>query len=162
MKGTIIGGDQCDCSQTTFLNEDCILKYGVLLAFFQIGPHVRCILAGIIGASRPYSDDNVAQYNRVAERELYKIQEPNTKVIVRYKKRSKVEALKKLKREEQALLERIKDGETSLKADLAVLRLNIGHQSKSANDSYAVTWTWGDKDHPVFKTVVLDLGIIDD
>ena len=92
--------------------------------------------------------------------ELYKIQEPHTKVVIRYKKRSKVEALEKLKREEQALLERIKDGETSLEADLAVLRLNIRHQSKSANDGYRVTW--GYEDHPDFKTVVLDLGVIDD
>ena len=57
--------------------------------------------------------------------ELYKIKEPHTKVVIRYGSRASVEKLERLKREEQELLERIKNGETSLEAELAVVRLNI-------------------------------------
>ena len=93
--------------------------------------------------------------------ELYKIKEPHTKVVIRYGSRASVEKLERLKREEQELLERIKDGETSLEAELAVVRLNIELQNKAFNErSYSKTW--GNEDHPDFKTVVLDLGVIDD
>ncbi len=93
--------------------------------------------------------------------ELYKIKEPNTEVIVHYKKRSNVERLEKLKREEKELLERIEDGETSLEAQLAVVRLNIEIQS-NAFTKRSRGYIWGYKDHPDFKVIELDLGVIED
>lgn len=93
--------------------------------------------------------------------ELYKIKEPHTKVIIRYMERSNVEELDRLKREEQELLGQIEDGETSLEAQLAVVRLNIELQNNAfTKRDYSVIW--GDEDHPDFKVVELDLGVIED
>ena len=131
------------------------------IGFFQIGEMYDASSPALLARTGRIPMTWLLNIVELPNGELYKIKEPHTKVIIRYKKRSNVEELERLKREEQELLGRIEDGDTSLEAQLAVVRLNIELQSKAFTKREGSV-TWGSEDHPDFKVVELDLGVIED
>lgn len=131
------------------------------IAFFQIGEMYDASPAALLARTGRIPMTWLLNIVELPNGEIYKIKEPHTKVVIRWKKRSHVEELETWKRKEQELLKRIEDGETSLEAELAVARFNIEIQSK-AFTKRSRGYTWGDEDHPDFKVIELDLGIIED
>lgn len=98
--------------------------------------------------------------------ELYTIKEPHTKVVVRYQTRpfsteKKRLDLEKLNDEEQDLLERQRNGELSLEQQLQSVRLKIESMGNPPLTSKSFTYTWGYEDHPDFKIIELNMGLIE-
>lgn len=98
--------------------------------------------------------------------ELYTIEEPHTKVIVYYQTRPFLTEkrrldLEKWKGEEQDLLERQRNGELSLEQRLQSARLIIDSMENPPPANKTFKYTWGDEDHPDFKTIELNLGLIE-
>ena len=161
------GFDGDTITQVNRIVRDDIFKQGMhpelwrSMGFFQIGEMYDASSPALLARAGRIPMTWLLNIVELPNGELYKIKEPHTKVIIRYKKRLHVEELERWKREEQELLERIEDGEASLEAQLAVVRLNIEIQSKAFTKREGSV-TWGSEDHPDFKVVVLDLGILED
>ena len=103
---------------------------------------------------------------RLPNGELYTIKEPQTKVVVRYQTRpfsteKRRLDLEKWKGEEQDLLERQRNGELSLEQRLQSVRLIIDSMENPPPANKTFKYTWGDEDHPDFKTIELNLGLIE-
>lgn len=99
--------------------------------------------------------------------EFYTIKEPNTKVVVRYQTRpfpteKKLLDLEMLKNEERDLLERQRNGELSLDRQLQSVRLKIEFMENTPPTDKTFKYTWGYEDHPDFKIIELNLGLIED
>lgn len=98
--------------------------------------------------------------------EIYTIETPHTEVVVRYQRKPKLSESGRLKLEnlrsrEMDILERMATGDLSLEAEWQDVRAEIERmETRVKNKTLSIRW--GHKEHPDFKTIVLDLGIIQD
>ena len=98
--------------------------------------------------------------------EIYTIEEPHTEVVIRYQRKKRLSeygrlTLENLRSRELDILERMATGDLSLETEWQDVRAEIERiETRVTNRTLAIRW--GDKEHPDFKIIDLDLGIIED
>ncbi len=159
--------------QARVIVQDRIYKGGAYpelwrsLVYFQdeIPPHELSSTALLVRGGR-ISRTLLPNVFTLPNGELYTIKEPNTKVVVRYQTRpfstkKKLLDLEMLINDERDLLERQRNGELSLERQLQSVRLKIESMENPPPTHKTFKYTWGYEDHPDFKIIELNLGLIE-